>query len=196
MTNNPNEFWQSCELCDSNLKFKNVKILETHRLTHPEYLETVVLSDDLKDYCKTECKICEKLTSLSILTAHVISIDTYYQMIYGLLDIVEKFYHKCKLCEKIILLDADDGKNHLQHKHEYTQVLDYNKMYMIYSTQQKKKKDYNIQKNIINHEFIDNLIETLQIDKFPSNWKLMEDLNADVCAHVFSYADDELFNQN
>ena len=135
------------------------------------------------------------MTGLSILRAHGKSMHginiTDYKKIYGWLDILEKFHHKCKLCEKIILLDADDVKNHLQQKHKYTQVQKYNKRYMIYSTQQ-KKKDYNIEKNLINYELIENLIERLQIDKFLSNGKFMEDLNAetDVCAKVFSYAYD------
>ena len=108
------EFGKTCDLCDLDIKFKNVKVLETHRLTHPEYLETVTLSDNLKDYCKTECKICGKLYNLSILRAHVKSQHgiriTDYKKIYGLLDLVEKFHHKCKLCGQIILFEADDVK--------------------------------------------------------------------------------------
>ena len=143
MTDNANEFWQICELCDSNLKFKKFKILEAHRLTHPEYLETVALSDNIKDYCKTECKICGKLYNLSILRAHVKSQHgiriTDYKKIYGLLDLVEKFHHKCKLCGQIILFEADDVKNHLHFKHNMPHH-EYNQKYISYRKYPAKKE--------------------------------------------------------
>ena len=121
---------------------------------------------------------------------------TDYKNIYGLLDIVEKFHHKCKLCEKIILLDADDLKNHLQQKHMNTQLQDYNKRYMIYSTTRQKKKDYNMKKHLINVDLIEDLIKNNEmetLDNFPSNWNIMEDLNAGT--DVFSIAYDEIFDQ-
>ena len=180
------KFEKSCILC--GIRFKNVKVLETHLLTHPEYVETVTLSDNMNDYCKTKCKICGELSTLASLRHHVrlkhaIKI-TDYKKVYGLLDIVEKFHHKCKLCERIVLLDADDIKNHLQHKHKDTQVLVYNKMYM--SSTMRKKQNFKSTDPDLDHQLIYDLLENNDIGT--------EEHSEDFNAQMFSIAYDEIFD--
>ena len=138
-----NEFSKCCDLCDIGTKFNNIKVFENHLLTHQEYLQTVKLSNNTEDYCRTKCKICGKAYQLSNLRTHVRGVHdiaiTEYKQRYGLLDITDKYHHKCKLCDTIILFDADDVKNHLQRRHKI-QHHDYNAKYIIFRKQQFKQQ--------------------------------------------------------
>ena len=98
----------SCDYCDLDTTFSNHKILESHRLTHEEYRRSTLISDDMQDFCKTKCEICEKIFCLSDMRFHVKKehgiIITDYKRLHGY-KIIDLIHHKCKLCGQIIIFD-------------------------------------------------------------------------------------------
>ena len=95
----------------------------------------VRFSNDMKDACKTVCRVCKKPNSISKLRYHVrqmhnIPIDEYRKTHGNPRDaIIEKVYHKCGLCIKSILLDSDEISSHLRSNHSISHK-NYNAQYM------------------------------------------------------------------
>ena len=118
-----------CPVCD--YQFAN-KVFDVHLSSHHE--DPLTYSSDMKDACRTVCRICEREMILTRLRGHTkdkhgMSI-TDYKVTFNLqaMEITEKVFHKCALCSDIMLLDSDSIAAHL-HKHNIAHRT-YNDKYM------------------------------------------------------------------
>ena len=92
-------------------------------------------SNDMRDACKTICKICAYEVSLKALRNHTrskhgITITVYKEMFGTNIKIIEEIYHKCGICGKSILLDSDSVVSHLKKRGHSTTHKQYNKKFM------------------------------------------------------------------
>ena len=123
------------------------------------------ISNNLKDACKTNCRICQKpffITSLRHHTrnVHKVSINEYKKS-FGepKNNLIQKVYHKCGLCFKIILFDSDEISSHLKGQHKISHK-DYNQNYMkVRESQKIYKRDEKAFKEAIDIQVKDNTIE-------------------------------------
>ena len=120
-----------CCICDGQFA---PKVFEDHFNSHQDDLEYLPFSNDMKDACRTTCRLCDREMIQTRLRSHTkdkhgMSI-TDYKAKFNLLvvDITEKVFHKCALCSDILLLDSDTIAQHL-HKHDITHRT-YNDKYM------------------------------------------------------------------
>ena len=108
-------------------------------------------SNDMRDACKTICRICRVPVFLNIMRqhtrkAHKIPIDEYKKVHGNHRDMItEKVYHKCGICFGTILLDSDDIAHHLK-KHHSISHKKYNEKHML-----RKSNKRNILKNSKDH---------------------------------------------
>ena len=108
-------------------------------------------SNDMRDACRTICRICRVPVFLNIMRQHTrkthkIPIDEYKKVHGNHRDMItEKVYHKCGICFGTILLDSDDIAHHLK-KHHSISHKKYNEKHML-----RKNKNSNIVKNIKDH---------------------------------------------
>jgi len=132
-----------CYFCDTTL---DKKLFVEHQAKHADELHTVRFSNDMKDVCRTKCKICgriEKLTNLRnhTKTVHGMVITEYKEKFnQHYFDLVEKILHKCGLCGELLLLDSDCVAKHLMNNkmsHKMTHG-EYNAKFMSLMVQSNK----------------------------------------------------------
>ena len=136
-----------CYLCDTNVARNNY---ERHVEEHVDEWEKVTFSNNIKDICKTKCKLCGKPFSFPALrvhtkSAHKITItenkEKFNQHFY---NIIEKVFHKCGICGKPVLFDSDTIAVHLKNgdNHSITHKV-YNETFLtkISGTKQEKEVD-------------------------------------------------------
>ena len=101
-----------------------------------EKIEVKVYSNDIKDACKVQCKICEKEVVMSSMSKHTRRVHclllTEYKDIYGdhKKTICKKTYHKCGLCKKDLFLDVLEIAIHLRKKKHDISPNDYSARFL------------------------------------------------------------------
>jgi len=128
---------RTCCVCDYQFP---AAVFSVHLSSHHEDT-TLPFSSDMKDACRTVCRICDREMVLTRLRGHTkdkhdLSI-TDYKIKFNLqvLEVTEKVFHKCALCSEIMLLDSDAIAQHL-HKHSISHRT-YNDKHMNMAVQRK-----------------------------------------------------------
>merc|ERR1719309_149880 len=111
-----------CFICDSDIQSSEY---EAHLDNHSEDIKSLKISNNLAEYCKTACKVCEKILNLNGVRGHIKKehgmVITEYKKRFKqhYFDLIEKIFHRCGICQEIILFDSDSIAHHLQgHKGE------------------------------------------------------------------------------
>jgi len=135
----------------------------------PAYHGPRIYSNNMKDCCKHECRICQKTKTLTAMRGHTklhnMSIKEYCDL-YGSIrnNIMREVWHRCELCEEDFLLDSDEVHKHaMGHR---MSLKEYNAKFIILRQNQgktsgvkKEKDDEEDTKQTIAYENIDNFIK-------------------------------------
>ena len=147
-------------IMENNPSQKNKK---RHRKTteEEEKPEEKIFSNDMRDACKTVCRICQAAVFLTTMRGHTrsrhkVPIEE-YKAVYGnhRTMIKEKVYHKCGICAATILLDSDEISHHLKKNHSISHK-NYNEEYMV--TRKTEKKEMGVKSNARKEDSISSVI--------------------------------------
>ena len=199
---------ETCFFCYQKIPIQDGEdsMMNHYHMDHVDEMETVRVSNTMKDCVRTICKLCDHAYPLSRLRMHVrekhsVTISEYKQK-YGIAsdkdyDLVEKVLHKCGLCGHLILLESDVIAAHAK-KHKISHA-EYNSRFMFRvqddsssvaakRTSQKRKSSEYHETRSENH----NIDNTVIVPFSPSMLMSTTDLNLELFSPVFNEATEEV----